>query len=100
MQAFTRILLNSDPREAKFIVKTIIRVIEECPRTFLCDNTLPLIRNYLRLYPEDFNMFANIFYSLIENAKEEESRCAAVEIIGDYGEHIEDAVELLAWNKT
>ena len=44
-------------------------------------------------------MFAQIFYSLVDNAKEEVSRCCAIELIGDFGEEIEDAVELLAWNQ-
>ena len=44
-------------------------------------------------------MLSNVFYSLAEHAKEEIAKCAIVEIIGDFGEHIEDAVELLAWNQ-
>ena len=28
-----------------------------------------------------------------------EARCAMIEIIGDFGEHIEDAVELIVWSE-
>lgn len=44
-------------------------------------------------------MFSSIFYRLVDNAKDEDARCSIIEIIGDYGEHIEDAVELLVWNQ-
>ena len=44
-------------------------------------------------------MLTNVFYTLVEHAKEEEAKCAMVEMIGDFGEHIEDAIELLAWNQ-
>lgn len=37
-----------------------------------------------------------MFYLLVENAKEEDSRCALLEIVGDFGEMIEDAPELIA----
>jgi len=82
------------------MIKTVIKVIDSTPRTYICNYALPLIRNYLRLYPKDFAIFSNIFYTLVENAKEEESRCSMIEIIGDYGEFIEEAIELVAWNQT
>jgi hypothetical protein len=63
--ALTRILLKSQEGEARFIVKTIIKVVEQCSRSYICNNVLPLVLNYLRLYPKDFSMFSQIFYSLV-----------------------------------
>lgn len=76
--ALSRALLNSEEGEARFIIKTVIKSVEQCPRPSLCNNVLPLVRNYLRLYPADFSMFAQIFYHLVENAKEEVPRCCAI----------------------
>lgn len=90
--ALTRVLLKSAESEARFIAKTVVRVVEDCPKSHLCNSVLPLVRNYLRLYPKDFPIFAAIFYSLVESAKEEIPRCCAIEIVGDFGEMIEDAI--------
>lgn len=78
VSSLTRIMLKSAEGEARFIIKTVIKVVEQCPKSYLCNNVLPLCRNYLRLYPKDFQMFAQIFYNLVENAKEELPRCCAI----------------------
>ena len=64
-ESLTRIMLKSGEGEARFIIKTVIKVVEQCPKNYLCNNVLPLCRNYLRLYPKDFPMFAEIFYNLV-----------------------------------
>ena len=70
-------------------------MIETAPLPSICNYALPLVSSYLRLYPKEFQLFSTIFYVLMENAKEEESRCAMLEILGDFGEFIEDSPELL-----
>lgn len=82
VSALSRTLLTSEEGEARFIIKTIIKTVEQCPRPSLCNHVLPLVRNYLRIYPKDFPMFSQIFYNLVENAKDEVPRCCAIEIIG------------------
>jgi hypothetical protein len=64
------------------MIKTVVKVIDTTPTSYICNHALPLIRNYLRLYAKDFAIFTNIFYTLVDNAKEEESRCSIIEIIG------------------
>ena len=44
-------LLKAPQQQAKFIMKHIVRAVDGSPRPFLCNNVLPLVKNYLRLYP-------------------------------------------------
>ena len=44
-------------------------------------------------------MFQNVFYELVRKAKSTFAKCAMLEIIGDFGEHIQDAIELVAWGE-
>ena len=69
-------------------MKTIIKVIEQTWNDYLCNNALPIIRNFLLKYPTDFAMFQNIFYILVNKATENEAKCSIIQIIGDYGQHI------------
>ena len=63
----------------------------------ICNYALPTIRNFLRKYPQEFAMFQSVFYELVRKAKSTTAKCAMLEIIGDFGEHIQDAIELVAW---
>ena len=37
-------------------------------------------------------MFQSVFYELVRKAKSITARCAMLEIIGDFGEQIQDAI--------
>jgi len=43
---------SSSEADAKFIIKTIIKIIEATHNDFLCNNALPTFRNFLRKYPK------------------------------------------------
>jgi hypothetical protein len=95
-----RLMMRSEnEKDAKFILKTIIKVIESTWNDYLCNNALPAIRNFLRKYNNEFVLLQDIFYTLVAKATESEAKCSLIEIIGDYGEYIEDAIELIAWNE-
>ena len=62
-----------------------MKTIETAPLASICNHAFPLVASFLRLNPEEFSLFTNVFYLLADNAKEEESRTALLEIIGDFG---------------
>lgn len=85
VRALAELIKISSENDARYIAKTVVKTIDAAPLPTLCDHALPLVAGYLRLYPQDFQLFANIFYLLAENAREDDSRCALLEIIGDFG---------------
>ena len=82
------------------IIKSIILRLEATSKEFMFNNALPVFRSFLRKYPgsHSLSLLESIFYRMVEKINESDARIAFVEIIGDYGEYIEDAIEMVAWS--
>lgn len=70
------LLFEATEVDAKFIAKTMVKNVETAPLPLICNNVLPLVNAYLRLYPKEFSLFGNIFYTLVDNSKDEDSKCS------------------------
>lgn len=93
MDAFNAIILAMELSEAKVIVKTLNDVVVNSSEdSLICNSAIQTIRTFLRKYPEEFRIFEHTLYTYVRGVSTTRARCAMVEIIGDFGEHIENAV--------
>ena len=100
MQAFTRMILRFEEDEGRAIIKTLNDVVVNfTANELICNEAIKTIRGFLRKYPHLFSMLEHTFYTYVRGVTTNEARCAMIEIIGDHGEHIEDAVELIVWTE-
>lgn len=97
MEALNVIILRMDKNQAKVIIKTLNETVTNIiSKDYICNAAIKTVRTFLRKYPEEFKMFQHTFYTYVRGVSSTSARCAMVQIIGDFGEHIEDAVELIA----
>ncbi len=43
-----------EEKDSKFILKTVVKVIQNTWNDYLCNNALPMIRNFLRKFSNEF----------------------------------------------
>lgn len=71
---------------AKQIIKTLNDIVvnsSDCSK--ICNSAIKVIRTFLRKYPEEFPIFEHTFYIYAKGVSSTASRCAMIEIIGDFG---------------
>lgn len=67
-----------EEKDSKFILKTVVKVIQNTWNDYLCNNALPMIRNFLRKFSGEFLLIKEIFYTLVNKATEKEARCSII----------------------